>query len=40
MTRGHELNDVQALFDRAAWLREKVGLGSIETAVKKVQPNE
>jgi len=32
---GHELNDVQALHDRAAWLRDKVGLGSIETGVKK-----
>jgi len=26
---GHELNDVQALFDRAAWLRGKIGLGPI-----------
>jgi dienelactone hydrolase len=32
---GHELNDVQALFDRSAWLRDKVGLGPIEPAVKK-----
>ena len=26
---GHDLNDVQALLDRAAWLREKVGLGPV-----------
>jgi dienelactone hydrolase len=32
---GHELNDVQALHDRAAWLRDKVGLGYLETGVKK-----
>jgi hypothetical protein len=32
---GHELNDPQALLDRAAWLREKVGLGSIESHLKK-----
>jgi dienelactone hydrolase len=32
---GHELNDVQALVDRAAWLRDKVSLGSIEMRVKK-----
>jgi hypothetical protein len=32
---GHELNDVQALLDRAAWLHDKVGLGSIETGLKK-----
>jgi hypothetical protein len=26
---GHELNDVQALCDRSAWLREKIGLGPV-----------
>jgi hypothetical protein len=32
---GHDLNDVQALLDRAAWLQEKVRLGSINSAPKK-----
>jgi dienelactone hydrolase len=32
---GHELNDVQALVDRASWLRDKVGLGSIESVLRK-----
>ncbi len=32
---GHELNDPQALLDRATWLREKVGLGSVEPILKK-----
>ncbi|MBI3409507.1 MAG: hypothetical protein HY040_14295 [Planctomycetes bacterium] len=27
---GHKLNDAQALHDRAAWVRERIGLGSIE----------
>jgi cephalosporin-C deacetylase-like acetyl esterase len=31
---GHELNDPQALFDRAAWLRAKVGIGPIESTIK------
>lgn len=26
---GHELNDPQALIDRAAWLREKIGIGAL-----------
>ena len=26
---GHELNDPQALVDRAAWLKEKIGLGTV-----------
>jgi dienelactone hydrolase len=26
---GHELNDPQALADRAAWLREKIGIGPL-----------
>jgi dienelactone hydrolase len=32
---GHELNDVQALRDRAAWLRERVGIGSVASALGK-----
>jgi dienelactone hydrolase len=32
---GHELNDPQALLDRAAWLREKIEMGSIESVLKK-----
>lgn len=28
---GHELNDVQALLDRAAWLSARVGLNSVES---------
>jgi dienelactone hydrolase len=32
---GHELNDVQALLDRAAWLRDKVGLGSVAAVLRK-----
>jgi len=32
---GHELNDPRALMDRAAWLREKVGLRLVETNPKK-----
>jgi len=28
---GHELNDVQALLDRAAWLRAKIGLEPVES---------
>lgn len=32
---GHELNDPQALLDRAAWLRDGVGLGTIEKGLKK-----
>lgn len=27
---GHDLNDVQALADRAAWLRQKIGLGAVQ----------
>jgi len=32
---GHELNDPQALLDRAAWLREKAGLESVDLNLKK-----
>jgi dienelactone hydrolase len=32
---GHELNDPQALLDRAAWLRDRVGLGPVELMLKK-----
>lgn len=31
---GHELNDPQALVDRAAWLRERLGLGPLPAAAK------
>ncbi len=31
---GHDLNDVQALLDRAAWLRERVGLGSVRPILR------
>jgi dienelactone hydrolase len=32
---GHELNDPQALQDRAAWLRDKIGLDALARAVEK-----
>jgi dienelactone hydrolase len=32
---GHELNDVECLVDRAAWLRDKIGLGPVAVVLKK-----
>ena len=32
---GHELNDIQALIDRANWLKDKIGLGPIDLTVGK-----
>jgi dienelactone hydrolase len=32
---GHDLNDPQALLDRAAWLRDKAGLGSVGPILRK-----
>jgi dienelactone hydrolase len=32
---GHDLNDVQALVDRATWLRHKVGLESVKAVLRK-----
>ena len=32
---GHELNDPQALLDRAVWLRDRVGLEPVELTLKK-----
>jgi dienelactone hydrolase len=32
---GHDLNDPQALLDRAGWLGKKVGLGSVKALLKK-----
>lgn len=32
---GHELNDVRALLDRAEWLREHIGLGSLAPILRR-----
>ena len=32
---GHDLNDVQALLDRARWLRGRVALGSVGAILRK-----
>jgi dienelactone hydrolase len=37
---GHELNDIQALADRAAWLRERIGLADFELLSPKRKEKE
>ena len=32
---GHDLNDPQALIDRAAWLKKRVGLRSVNEILRK-----
>ncbi len=37
---GHDVNDPQALLDRAAWLKERVGLGSVSDILRRMLEKE
>ena len=35
---GHELHDIRALIDRAEWLRDKIGMGSVVPILRRILP--